>query len=111
MVNNYYAGHDLEWMEKFMKAFSKKSKKQRLVKSTAFAIACCIHHQYIYKRQKTFKLSHKILSLFGIDYRYLKPYLILFQQAGLLKFKIEKGKSPIITLKLLPPSTSITKKT
>ena len=111
MVNNYYAGHDLEWMEKFMKAFSKKSKKQRLVKSTAFAIACCIHHQYIYKRQKTFKLSHKILSLFGIDSRYLKPYLFFFQQAGLLKFKIEKGKSPIITLKFLPPTTSTTKKT
>ena len=56
VVNNYYAGHDFKWMDTFMKAIPKK---QRLVGGIAFAIACCIHHQYIYKRQKTFKLSHK----------------------------------------------------
>ena len=103
MVDNYYAGHRFQWMEQFMKAVSKE---QQLVRSTAYAIACCIHHQFIYRgRQKTFKLSHKTLALFGVDRRRIKPYLSSFQQANLIKYSIKIGKIPKITLLLIPTNT------
>jgi len=104
MVNNFYAGHNFQWMDKFMKA---TQEKQNLKQITAHCIAEAIHHQYIYKKHKILKLSHKLLSLFEIDRRYLKPYLQAFQQAGLLKYNIKNGKAPVITLLLIPTNTTI----
>jgi len=103
MANNYYAGHNFQWMVKFMKA---TQEKQNLRQTTAYCIASAIHHQYIYKKKKTFKLSHKTLTRFGASRRSLKLYLQAFQQAGLLKFKIKSGKTPIITLLLTPTKTT-----
>ena len=111
MVDNYYAGHNLKWMGEFLKAVSREQKGQELVGSTAHSIACSIHHQYIYKRQKTFKLSRKTLALFGIKSRCLRPYLTLFQQAGLIKFRIKRRKSPIITLISIPLTSNTINKT
>ncbi len=102
MVTKYYAGHSFQWMESFMKAIPKG---QRLVGGIAFSLACCIHHQYIYKKHKTFKLSHKILESFKVDSRHIRPYLCAFQQAGLIKYNIKNGKKPIITLLLIPSNT------
>jgi len=102
MVDSYYAGHKFKWMKSFMKAVQKKSCFHNTM---AHCIAEAIHHQYTYEKQKTFKLSHKILVNFGINRRYIRPYLQLFQQAGLIKFEIEKGRSPTITLILTPHNT------
>lgn len=99
MARNFYAGHDFKWMGQFMKAIPKG---QRLTGGVAFALACCIHHQYVYKKQKTFELPHKILKSFKINSRYIRPYLQLFQQANLIKYNIKKGKTPLITLLLIP---------
>ncbi len=58
----------------------------------------CLLHLSDIGMHSTFKLNHKVLSLFGINRRCLKTYLSLFQQAGLLSFSIKKGTAPIITL-------------
>jgi len=105
MANTYYAGHDFQWMNEFMKIIQEK---QNLKRVTTHCIAEAIHHQYIYKKQTTFKLSHKTLLLFGVDRRLIKPYLQAFQQAGLLKYTIKNGKIPTIILLLIPTNTSNT---
>lgn len=97
--NVKYAGHSFKWMDKFTGSI----KGQRLRNSIAISIACCICHQYNYKKQGTFKLSHRTLAHFGLNPRSIKPYLNSFQQAGLIKFSIEIGKTPTITLLLIPP--------
>ncbi len=104
MPQAYYAGHSFGWMNKFLNAIPKK---QRLKRSIAFGIASCIHHQFIYTKQSLFKLSHKTLNSFGVNRRYLEPYLSLFQEAGLIKYYTEKGKSPIIHLLLRPTNSYI----
>lgn len=99
MNETFYAGHDFKWMNKFLNAIPKK---HRFRQSIAFALAACIHHQFVYTRQSIFNLSHKTLESFGIERRCLKPYLFLFQKAGLLDYTIKKGTSPIIQLIVLP---------
>ena len=101
MSEAFYAGHSFKWTNKFLNAIPKG---QRYKRSIAFGIATCIHHQYIYTKQTVFKLSNKKLILFGVQSRFLKPYLTLFQKADLIEYFIKQGNSPIIQLLLLPSS-------
>ena len=104
MATKYYAGHSFQWMESFMKA---TQKHPYLHLTKAVCIAAAIHYQYVYGKQETFKLSHKALANFGVSRQYIRLYLQLFQQAGLIKFEIKKGRSPTITLILIPHNTII----
>ena len=47
MNGAFYAGHGIDWMQKFLDAVPNK---QRTSKSIAFALASCIHHQVIYTK-------------------------------------------------------------
>jgi len=86
-------------MNKFLKAIP-EGKYLRL--SIAHGIAASIHYQFLYKKYDILKLSHKTLKLFGVNRKCLKPYLELFQEAGLIQYTIVKGKSPIIQLLVFP---------
>ena len=108
MNDTFYAGHNMKWIRAFLNAIPKDRKFK---KSTAYGIACCVHHQFVYKKHPTFQITHKLLDSFGINRKSLKPYLILFQQAGLIEYIIEKGKSPTITLLSLPDSYYTVNKT
>jgi len=99
MPLKFYAGHSFEWMQHFFNAIPTNKKYH---KSIAYCIACCLHHYYIYKKQPTFKLTHKKLELFAINRRSLRRYLELFKQTKLLQYTIEDNKTPIVTLLLLP---------
>ena len=99
MNNVFYAGHEFKWMNNFLEAVPEN---KWFRKSIAMCVACCIHHQFVYKKQSTFKLTHKTLSLFGVNRKCLRRYLFIFQQAGLIKYTIKNKRSPIITLLLLP---------
>lgn len=99
MNEAFYAGHEFKWMNNFLKAVPEN---KWFRKSIAMCIACCIHHQFVYKKQTTFKLSHKALASFGINRKCLRRYLSIFRQAGLIEFVIKDNKSPIVTLLLLP---------
>ncbi len=102
MAGEFFAGFSFKWMKKFLKAIPEEKWYHKHV---AFCLACCIHHQYVYKKQTTFKLTHKKLKLFCVNRQTLKRYLEIFQQAGLIKYSIQSKKSPIITLLLVPTST------
>ncbi|EMR74256.1 hypothetical protein MBGDN05_00686 [Thermoplasmatales archaeon SCGC AB-539-N05] len=99
MVEQFYAGHSFDWMNKFLNAIPKK---HRLKQSIAFSLAACIHHQFIYTKQSTFKLTHKTLDSFGVNRRSIRPYLTLFQKAGLIDYNVKRGRSPIVELLVLP---------
>jgi hypothetical protein len=104
MSAEFYAGHSFDWIQKFLDSIPEK---RWFHKNIVFCIACCIHHQYVYKRQSTFKLTHKKLASFGVNRKNLKRYLEVFQQAGLIKYKIELKKSPVITLLSLPNNKQV----
>lgn len=97
--NNFYYGHKFDWLNTFRKTGEKNS---HLRKGTLQLLTLCIHHKYRYTKQPTFSLNHKILKQFDIDRRLIRPYLETFRQAGLLKYEIKKGKSPLITLLFRP---------
>ena len=97
--DGYYAGHTFKWMKKFLDTVPKK---QHVISGIAFALASCIHHQYFYTKQNTFKLDHNLLTFFGLDRRYIKPYLLRFQKANLIDVKIKQGTLPAIHLLLVP---------
>jgi len=99
MAIEFYAGHNFKWIQKFLDAIPENKWYHKHI---AFCLACCIHHQFIYKKQSVFKLTHKKLNLFCINRKKLIRYLEIFQQAKLIKYEIQKRKAPIITLLLLP---------
>jgi hypothetical protein len=90
-------------MDKFLKAAIKHHKKPHI----AYAIACCIHHQFRYKKHDIFKLAHETLELFGINRKQLKPYLSIFQQEDLIQYTVSRGRSPTIQLLVLPDNAYI----
>ncbi len=99
MSSLYYAGHDFIWMEKFLKSIPKNRK---LPRCSAICLAEAIHHQFIYTKKQTFSLSHKTLRYFGLNRKCIKTYLLLFQEAGLIKAVFKRGSSPRVKLLLLP---------
>ena len=99
MNEAFYAGHEFKWINNFLKAVP-ENKWYR--KSIAFSIACCIHHQCVYEKQLTFKLTHKTLDLFGRNRKSLRRYLDIFQEVGLIEYSIKPKKSPLVSLILLP---------
>ena len=62
MNGAFYAGHGIDWMQKFLDAIPNK---QRTSKSIAYALASCIHHQVIYTKNTNITLTHKKLNSFG----------------------------------------------
>lgn len=95
--NNYYAGHEFQWMRQFLDAIPKWYSR-----SVAFSIASAIHHQCRYKKSLVFSLPHSLLNDFGIQYRSLPIYLKIFQENGLLKFSNSIGCSFKVELLLSP---------
>jgi hypothetical protein len=100
MPEMFYAGHSFDWMKRFLNAIPKGS---RLVKSTAVCIAEVIHHQFIYKKQPILILNHAILERFGVGRQHIKPYLLHFQEVGLINVSFKRGVSPKIELLAVPP--------
>jgi len=104
MNNEFYAGHSIAWIQKFIDAvhFYNKRNKKTLRPSRAFCVACAIQHKYTLEKKKVITLDHKILDEFKVSARRLKTYLELFEQAGLLTFSYKMGAAPVITLTSLP---------
>lgn len=105
MNGSFYAGHGIDWMQKFLDAIPNK---QKFSKSIAYALASCIHHQVIYTKNTNITLTHKKLNFFGLDRRSIQTYLFYFQKAGLINYLIKKGNAPKIQLILLSNSTLLT---
>ena len=104
MNNSFYAGHRIEWTQKFIDSihsYNKKNKKT-LWPSRAFCVACALQHKYTLEKKKTITLDHKTLELFEVSARRLKIYLQVFEQAGLIIFSYKMGAAPIVTLISLP---------
>jgi len=99
MNEKFYAGHNMNWMQQFLDAVPNK---KRTSKSIGFSLACCIHHQYVYKKKNIFKINHNSLQYFGVKRKSLKTYLEYFKQARLINYTIKNGKIPTIELLLIP---------
>ena len=98
MLVGYYARHDFPWMEQFQRAIPKR----RLIKCVALGLAEAIRHQFFICKNPNFFLSHATLNHFSVGRQYIRPYLLYFQEANLIKVSFKKRRSPKITLLLLP---------
>lgn len=88
----------MEWIEKF-----KKATPPNLHLTTAICLALLIHHLTTIKKQNIVKLSRKYLNDFGLNFRRIKPYLLSFQEAGLIEIWTKDRSMTQIKLLLLDP--------
>ena len=99
--NKFYAGHSMEWMNKFMETIPKK-KKYRL--NIAYCLAEAINHLSILKkRNDNLVLNHDILKEFNLWYKHIPRYLLCFEKAGLIETSLKNGAAPKIKLLLVDP--------
>ena len=99
MRSEFYAGHSMEWMDRFVNAIPKGLQLRR---GTVVGIASAIHHQFTLSKKEDITLSHSILEYFAVNPRCIKPYLLLFKKEGLIDVVFKKGASPKVKLLCLP---------
>ncbi|MBN2065416.1 MAG: hypothetical protein JW771_01220, partial [Candidatus Thermoplasmatota archaeon] len=63
MPNQFYAGHDIQWMQRFLDAVPEG---RRFQKPIAYCLACCIHHHFVYTKHDVVRLNHEKLQQFGL---------------------------------------------
>lgn len=107
MAPKYYAGHSMNWIERFKVSIPKES---RLKQSIALCIAMALQHQYNCTKNIDIILNHSALAYFGVDSRCIRPYLLYFQQAGLIQVFFKRKAAPRVTLVSLPPRYSFMKR-
>jgi hypothetical protein len=88
----------MEWIERF-----KKATPTNLHVGNAILLAMLIHHLTTIKKQNIVKLSRKYLNDFGLNFRRIKPYLLSFQEAGLIELWTKDRSMTQIKLLLLDP--------
>lgn len=93
----------MEWIQKFKEAIPKNSHLRRII---ARSIAEAMQHQYNCTGKDDIILNSSSLKEFDICSKNMKPYLQLFQEAGLLQVWFGKGKAPRIKLICRPPRYS-----
>jgi hypothetical protein len=99
--NKFYAGHSMEFMNKFIEAIPKK-KKYHL--DIAVGLTEVINHLSLCKkRNDNLILDHKILKEFGLYFQHIPRYLKCFEQAGLIELSLRKGAAPKVKLLFLDP--------
>ena len=98
MPINFYAGHSMEWIERFKKAIPNTSK---LHLTNAICLAEAIHHQTTFKKRNDIILNRKALRDFGLNYHRVKPYLLCFEKAGLIELTIKRRSPTKVKLILL----------
>lgn|GEM_PF-2947829 len=99
--NKFYAGHSMEWMNKFIESIPKK-KKYHL--GIAAGLATAINHLSICKkRNDNLVLEHTILEEFGLGHKHISRYLLCFERAGLIEVTLKNGAAPKVKLLLIDP--------
>jgi len=78
------------------------TKGRHASKSIAFALAACIHHQFVYTKKDIFKINHTLINAFGLNRRNLQQYLKYFKEANLIEYTVTSGRVTTIQLLLLP---------
>ena len=96
----FYPAINSEWLETILKT---PLKKDNMSKTNLCSIAMAINFSYALNgHSKEIKMSHKLISRFGLNRKSIVSYLEALEEAGILTLNIRYKASPKITL-LVPP--------